>query len=255
MLKLIIAFIYASIGTTSFSFTDEPQAPLHELLPGLFVGEGVVEFDGKISIDCHHPDTPDVFLEMLVTAPDSREHESLVVTTVNGSSLHAALLAAGFYSGKPISRDNNGQFIPAHGDGVSVLVATQFKAEDEDSLLQFKPIVQWVTHVETGDLLVDTSSWTGFVFAGSIFKEYGYGADANGTLISLTNFGDEVIAPTWTISSSADIDEPVWIANRASVGKIGEQVRIRIVAHTVEGSVETNPESHEPDRIDIDRDL
>ncbi|MEM9374305.1 MAG: hypothetical protein AAGA55_11750, partial [Planctomycetota bacterium] len=56
---------------------DAPE--LRELLPGVRVAEGTVEFRGTVCADTSHPQTPVVYLELLVTAPDSREHESLVV--------------------------------------------------------------------------------------------------------------------------------------------------------------------------------
>ncbi len=227
----------------------EPQE-LKELLPGLHIGEGIVEFDGSVAIDCHHPETPDVYLEMLVTAPDSREHESLVVASIKPSLLHAALLAAGFEPGKPLSRDKAGKTVPASGDRLRVLVAVIVDNED-DAPASFVPIESWAIHLDTEQQLAEASSWTGLVFAGSIFVRNQYAADRAGTLISLTSFGDEVIAPTWTVSSKADIDEPVWIANRKLVPKQGTPVRIRIEAHAAEGE----SESHEPDGIDIDRDL
>lgn len=257
-----VTILCLSVMSTSFYSIDEPVDELKELLPGVYVSDGVVEFDGKISIDCHHPDTPDVYLEMLVTAPDSREHESLVVSSIAGSSLHAALLAAGFESGSPITRNKDGKLLHAHGEKLSILIAVQSDDENENTTQDFFPIEQWVTHVENKSSLNNSTNWEGLVFAGSIFREFGYAADANGTLISLTNFGDEVIAPKWAVSSSADVDEPVWIADRSKVGQLGDHIRIRIVAQPQDDSLESiqlevRPidKSHEPDRIDIDRDL
>ena len=216
---------------------DEP-AELHELLPGIRVAEGVVEFDGTVSIDAHHPDTPDVYLEMFITAPDSREHESLVVSNIKASNLHAGLLAAGFESGAPITRNELNEVVPAHGNPLIITVAIQ------DDSPCFVPITDWVMHVDTEEELIHSEKWDGFVFAGSAFTKRGYEADGTGTLVSLTSFGDEVIAPAWTISHLAEIDEPVWIANRDRVPERNTQVIVRI----------QREESHEPDGVDIDRD-
>ncbi|MBL4699333.1 MAG: hypothetical protein JKX70_10920 [Phycisphaerales bacterium] len=223
----------------------EPAEELKELLPGIRVGDGIVEFDGTVAIDCHHPDTPDVFLEMLVTAPDSREHESLVVASIKPSLLHAALLAGGFEPGSPITRSDSGKQVPAHGGQVQVLVAVveQGKAGD------FVPIEVWVSHIDSEKTLDAEPNWTGLVFAGSIIDKAIYAADFAGTLISLTSFGDEVIAPAWTISHQAEVNEPVWIANRDLVPKQGTPIRVRIE------KISEASESHQPDRIDIDRDM
>jgi len=240
--------------------TPEPaSAPevLHELLPGLHIAKGIVEFSGTIAIDCHHPDTPDVYLEMFVTAPDSREHESLVVSSIKPSNLHAALLAAGFEPGSPLKRSREGTITPASGDALRILVSTS-NPDGEQS--EYIPIESWVLSDDADEpkQLAESTAWTGLVFAGSILNKHGYAADRGGTLISLTSFGDEVIAPTWTISHQADIDTPTWIANRERVPEIDTPVRIRIEAaeepESVKSEAETDQESHQPDRIDINRD-
>ncbi len=218
---------------------EETPQQLRELLPGIRVADGVVEFGGQIAIDAHHPDTPDVYLEMFITAPDSREHESLIVTDIKPSNLHAALLAAGFESGAPLSRGSDGEPIPAHGDTLVIEVA------EEQGNPEFKAITDWVMHVEHKSGIVDDERWAGFVFAGSALTRRGYEADGAGTIASLTSFGNDVIAPTWTVSHLAEIDEPVWIANRELIPKKGTPVTVRI---------RPQPDSHEPDGVDVDRD-
>jgi hypothetical protein len=242
----LIALVMVALGY-------QPATQLKELLPGLFVGEGIVEFDGIVPIDCHNPETPDVYLEMLVTAPDSREHESLVMASIKPSNLHAALLAAGLEAGKPITRDDTGKMLPATGDPIRVFVA--IIKENQTDAPVFVPIEEWVIHVESGKKLSDSNDWHGVVFAGSIMGRHGYAADRAGTLVSLTSFGNEVVAPAWTLSPEADIAEPVWIANRDLVPKKGTAVRVRLetAADEVEPA-EKELDSHEPEGIDIDRD-
>lgn len=226
-----------------FQPVDTEPRVLQELLPGIRVGDGIVEFEGEICINAHHPDTPDVFLEMLVTAPDSREHESLVVAKVKPSNLHAALLAAGFESGAPLTRDEDGKAVHAQGEALEISVS--LVTDQEPETREWTPIVDWVIHLDTKSKLAGSEHWDGLVFAGSRFTARGYEADGTGTLVSLTSFGDEVIAPRWTLSHLAEIDEPVWIANRDLIPKKGTSVIVRI---------EGVPESHEPERVDIDGD-
>ena len=71
----------------------EPPS-MRELLPGVRVAEGMVEFRGTVCADLRHEQTPVVYLELLVTGPDSREHESLVVTPVKPSAIHASTAAS-----------------------------------------------------------------------------------------------------------------------------------------------------------------
>ena len=79
------------------------EAAVVEFAPGLRLNraERWVEFDGAVAVDAHDPQTPDVYLEVIVTSPDTREHEALVVTAVKPSLIHAALLALGLEAGSP----------------------------------------------------------------------------------------------------------------------------------------------------------
>ncbi|MBO6514218.1 MAG: hypothetical protein JJ974_09675 [Phycisphaerales bacterium] len=193
-----------------------------ELLPGVWVDEGVVEFDAKVAMDCHHPETPDVYLEMLVTGPDTREHESLLVTALEPSNLHAALLAAGFVHGQPVQFGDDGSRKPAQGDAVVISV----RPSDGDDWIN---IIEWVIHVDQETKLTDADAWSGLVFAGSILTDEGsYKANSEGALISLTPWGFEVVSPVWTVSPHASQDEPVWIANQDLVPKLNAPVRVRI---------------------------
>lgn len=217
----------------------QPDMELNEFLPGLFVAEHIVEFDASIAIDCHHPATPDVYLEMLITAPDSREHESLVVADIKPSNLHAALLAAGFVPGAPMSIDDDGKRVAASGDELIIEVIV----ESNDPVR----IESWVMRAQSETPLTDDPSWTELVFAGSTLTDRGYAADADGTLAALTPFTTEVIAPAWVLSHRADIDEPVWIADRDLVPKQGTAVRVRISAPSDDKqSTSADDESHQP---------
>lgn len=191
-----------------------------EMLPGVWVDDGAVEIDASVAMDCHHPETPDVYLEMLITGPDSREHESLLVSDVKPSNLHAGLLAAGFEAGKPVSYVD-GERVSATGDGVVVEVRI-------DGSGDWVGLVDWVTHVDDAAPLVDDAGWAGLVFAGSVMTDEGvYKADREGALVSLTPWGFEVVSPAWVVSPEASVDEPVWIADREVVPAIGAKVRVR----------------------------
>ena len=125
-----------------------------EMLPGVWVDDETVEIDASVSMDCHHPETPDVYLEMLITGPDSREHESLLVSDVKPSNLHAGLLAAGFEPGKPV-QFVDGKRVSATGDGVVV----EIRVEDSE---EWVGLVDWVSHVEEATALVDDAVGRGW---------------------------------------------------------------------------------------------
>lgn len=203
----------------------EPAKPeLRELQPGVRVAEGVVEFDGTVCADLSHPQTPVVYLELLITGPDSREHESLVVTTVKPSSIHAGLLAAGFEPGHPVRRTDNGATAP-EGDALRVEVAVV----GDDGPGPFVDLASWAVNKEDKTRLPDAEGW-GLVFAGSVLDARGYGADKAGTIVGLTGFGTEVVAASWTLSHLAAVDAPVWVVDGDRVPAFGTEVVVRISA-------------------------
>lgn len=212
----------------------EPAA-LKELFPGIRVDvrAKLVEFDGIVPVNSHDPATPDVYLELIACTPDTREHESLVMTRIKPSNLHAALLAVGANSGKPGSwlfENKTLTPVPPAGDGVEVLIAYR----DPNGREIECPANEWVVHVQTGERLKTGPAGESWVFAGSVFatrqgREV-YDADGTGTVIGLCTFGSEVVAWHQTVSPEAMVNEPVWIANRAKVPAAGTPVVVRLRA-------------------------
>ncbi len=203
-----------------------------EAFPGVrvSVARRAVEFEGIVPIDCHHPETPDVYLEVIVCTPDTREHEALVMTRALPSHVHAALLLAGLNPGEPgrFVPDDQGRLlrVPPRGDTVRVLL---FTGDDGAA----SPTSDWVVNVKTGRRLSDETAG-GWVFAGSrIVERQGrerYDADGEGALVGLHTFGAEVIAWRAVYNPESVIDEPEWIANRSLVPPFGTPVRVRIEA-------------------------
>ncbi|MEM9559440.1 MAG: YdjY domain-containing protein [Planctomycetota bacterium] len=216
-----------------------PERPI-ELAPGLRIDRAArtVEFDGLVPIDAHNDETPDVFLELLVTGPDSREHESLVVTHVRPSLIHAALLSVGLEPGKPgrVAWDTGTAVrTPSTGAPVDVLVSVLQEGEWTLPVA----LVSWVISQDRRTRLIDAKAWTGVVFAGSVSdldRGVPYVADATGTIIGLATFGTEVIAPRLTLSHEARVDAPVWVADRARTPLVNTPVRVIVKQATLPGS-------------------
>ncbi|MCC7387607.1 MAG: hypothetical protein IT431_02435 [Phycisphaerales bacterium] len=204
-----------------------------EILPGVRINQEIrtLEFDATVAIDCHDPETPDVYLEVICCTRDTREHEALVVTGVSPSSVHAALLALGGEPGRPGGWRREGDAIvsvPPEGDRVRVWF---FVATDDGSIRVSEP-TQWIIQHETRRPLTSWATDPGWVFAGSRIRQYQgrevYDADGTGQLIGLHTFGSEVIGWTRVESPEAAVDEPQWLANSDLVPPIGTPVRVRI---------------------------
>lgn len=204
-----------------------PATALVEVFPGVRIDRAarIVEFDASIPVDCHNPSTPNVYLELIACTPDTREHEVLAVTRAKPSHIHAALLMLGLEPGKPAhwtkAPDGNAQPHDPTGPRVGV----EFVVNGET----YTPS-QWIVHAITREPWPD-GDW---LFSGSVFvKRQGeerYDADWSGTLIGLTSFGTEVLAWKSVISPEAAVDEPVWIANTATVPRVGTPLVVRLTA-------------------------
>jgi hypothetical protein len=190
------------------------------------VAAGHVEFDSVVCIDAHNPRMPRVYLEVLACAPDTREHESLVMTRAKPSHVHAALLLLGLEPGKPGQWDWQGdriRAIPPEGPAVRVDMIVAGREPEA--------IESWVVNSRDGRGLREVHSDARFVFAGSQAipgREVGYRADGEGCVVGLATFGGEVIAWSGMIHHDSQIEEPQWIADGAKVPAFGTPVVVRI---------------------------
>jgi len=212
---------------------EKPEAPksaTKELVTGVRVNpaEGFVEFDAVVPMDVHDPRKPRIYLELIACPPDTKEHETVVMTKVKPSHVHAALLLIGLEPGTPGIWNWEGETlkaIPPTGPRVKVTAYVNGSQEPVD------PAV-WVLNVNTNKTLRESAEGNGWVFAGSkIFKRQGqdyYLADGDGTLIGLTTFGGETVAWTGMYNPDSGIEEPHWIANPATVPDYNTPVVIRI---------------------------
>jgi len=206
---------------------DAPNVP-KEVFPGVYldVGRRIVSFDGTVAIDAHNDKTPTVYLEAIVCTKDTKEHESLVMTEARPSHIHAALLLAGLIPGTPGSFDWTGETMrPVPPKGAEVEIRLIVAGADWDPRA-------WVKNARTDVNLRDTLRQSHFVFAGSLERvKQGatlYDADHSGTLIGLSTFGTETIAFSHLLNPDSGIEEPVWIADRRAVPRLGTLVRVEI---------------------------
>lgn len=215
---------------------DVSRQALIEVLPHIRIDRyrAMVEFDGVIAIDAHHPQTPIVYLEQLVCTPDSLEHESIVMTEARPSHVHAALVMVGAEPGRPGSWEMEGNEIvavPPTGSSLSV----KFVTTDANGSEHEHDACEWAIRIDTGENLCDAlarGAKRQWAFGGSRMRTWRgaevYEADMTGTLVGLCTFGSESIAAGAMFHHESAFEEPVWIANNSLIPKQFEPVRVRI---------------------------
>jgi hypothetical protein len=232
---LLCAGIAAVSGCAAHPSSAEATS-LREVFPGVRVDASrrVVEFDGAVPVDAHNPKFPRVYLEVVVSTPDTRPHEALVVTTAKAAQIHAALLLAGFKPGAPggWSRESGSlRPIAPTGDALRVWLVTR----DARGTELVQSAESWVAVMPDGTPLGGKNAGEGWVFAGSRLrpaKQAGepdqYLADAEGTIVGLTTFTTETIAWSGVFSPDSKVQEPEWIARPERVPKVNTPVTVRI---------------------------
>ncbi|HBZ97551.1 MAG: hypothetical protein CMJ41_02095 [Phycisphaerae bacterium] len=201
-----------------------------DLSPGLWVEPtaGRLGFRAWVCLD-------EGWLEQVVCSPGTREHESLMVTDVPASSIHAGLLLLGLEPGRPGRWREEGTTvvaIPPAGPELSVSVVWS----EDDGTSRSGAIDSWIVDVRE-QIDYPTDRW---VFAGSIELQgeeaaragTGYLADRSGSIIGLVTFGDELLAAVDVIPDAASVRAPEWIAASAGMPPVG--TRVTVVLRIVE---------------------
>ncbi len=221
---------------------------MRELFPGVRVDVSAksVEFDAQITPMLVKDDkAPLFFLEVLCCAPNTREHETFLITSVRPSHIHAALLAIGLNPGAPGAwtlKDRTLTPVQPTGDRLSVRVT--FTDKDGNEVEQ-NPL-DWIVNArdkapfqaaENKLTAGNSEPSPGWMFTGSKIvtrksaigeEREVYDADGSGTIIGLTTFGSEVIGWSRLISPDASAEEPEWIADFGKTPAAEIKVRVRI---------------------------
>ncbi|HVU64308.1 MAG TPA: YdjY domain-containing protein [Phycisphaerales bacterium] len=224
-----------------------PAHGMREVFPGVRVdmAKKEMEFDGVMSpLLVRDEHAPLFYLEVLVCSPNTREHETLVVTEVRPSNIHAAMLAIGLKPGKPGGwklEDGKLRPVPAEGDPLSVRIV--YAGKDGKEVVA-DPL-DWVINAKTPETFAAAEKKIAgasgkpppdWVFAGSRVvkrkidgaEREVYDADGAGTIVGLTTFGSEVIGWSRTISPDASVTEPEWVADLERTPPARTAVRVRI---------------------------
>jgi len=197
---------------------DHDQGP-REIYPGI-----------TLDLDQRHVDVDAVvvgreveWLELLACRSGTREYESVVAVDADAAQLNIALTLLGLAPGQPArtERDADGSllFFAPHGPPLEL-----FFVLDNHPAAPI-PANQWVIDQETREVMPD-NRW---VFTGSTIIEFQgkafFMAEKNGTLISLLNFGDELVSRPTDQSEAGGTD--FWTAHTDAIPPIGTKLKLR----------------------------
>ena len=195
---------------------DQPRQPFPHIQVDL--KNRVVDLDAKVIL------RQGDWIELLGCSPNTREHESIVTVAAKPSHVHGALLVIGLKPGAPISWKWVGKeahMIPPTG----ARVAVSFVYEKDGKTVEV-PAHQWVLNKEKKQTLPD-NVWlfTGSKVVESEGQRY-YKADVEGNIISVVNFGDEVLGLPTNVTSEDDHGNLG--INTNLIPPIGTQVKMRL---------------------------
>lgn len=180
--------------------------------------QGVVDIDARVVLrEC-------AWLELLACLPGTRTHESVLVVLAKPSHVHLGLLMLGLEPGAPMHwwmEGNESKSSPPHGPRVMVSIVQHKDGQEVE-----RPANQWIIDKTTGQTMGD-HVW---LFTGSGFGQGGsdYYADVSGSVISIVNFGDEVLARS--TDKTNENDGGVWVPNTPLIPEVGSEVIIRLRA-------------------------
>ena len=179
------------------------------------------------------------WLELLACSPNTREHESILAVPARPSHIHLALILLGIEPGSPmrwqeVQNEETGDWEwvthPARGPRVAVSIVTG-GADDET----VTPASAWINDGD-GNAMPD-HHW---IFTGSTLETFEnpdgddmeaeavYSADAAGNVISLVNFGDDVLVKPSDLTNQGEGSNAAWNANTDAIPPVGTAVRIRL---------------------------
>jgi hypothetical protein len=185
------------VGAAQESNATRPATkPAEQPLPHIEVDREAreVRFEAKVNLREAR------WLELIATTPQGRTHEALLVTEARPSHIHLALLLIGLEPGRPMRIEREGESTamrPPEGPALRISLLP-------DDAKRAVRVGRWIRHAEEDRALPEG----GFLFAGSGFRrrngERGYQADRSGNVISLVQFGDELIARDTRRTRSTD---------------------------------------------------
>ena len=220
--------LIAVFSLASLLSSHAPGAPAQPL-PHITIDtkKKIVDLDAKVVL------REGDWIELLGCAVGTREHESIVVIHAKASHVHTALMLVGHEPGSCIRWTWDGQtphIIPPHGDRIAVHVVLQKDGKEVEV-----PANQWIVNKEQQKTVPD-NVW---LFTGSSILEVPdpddpnkvvnrYRGDIEGNIISVVNFGDEVLGRPTQVTDKDD--KGMLTVNTPKVPEVGTKVKVRLRA-------------------------
>ncbi len=164
------------------------------------------------------------WLELLACSPGTREHEAVLRVPAKPSHIHQALVMIGLKPGAPMRWWYEGQEVrseAAHGPKVSVHVLLTREGKQIEV-----PAHQWIVDKQTGK----TPPENHWLFTGSRIEKIDdkelYVADLQGTVLSLVNFNDDLLALPSDKTHMNDAAQ--WTARAQAIPPRDTQVLLRL---------------------------
>src|SRR5687767_7088651 len=195
MRRMLIAFalLCGSVAAPAFAEEKGPVPAMREVGPGIFeIGklrlnknERSVSFPGRLNMDQD-------FVEYVLVTKDGSTHESLLVTDIQPTDLHFAMLLLGA-KGAGLTTPSADQAPPARIDaeylqrapklnGDNVLVTATWKTEK--GMEQTAPVEAWLFNTKTKTVAA-RGPW---IYTASMFgSDGGFLAQQQGVFISVIN--------------------------------------------------------------------
>lgn len=224
----------------------QPASDPAQAMPGITVNREA----GYIDLDANVAQQTADWLELLACSPDTREYESVFTVPAKPQHIHLALLMLNLEPGSPLRWEapnkTPGQ-APRPQDLVALpplgpKIAIDIIYEDQGQRRQI-PASAWIRNQQTGKPMTD-HHW---LFAGSVFKQFNgqraYMADLNGNVISLVNFGDDLLAKPTSLTNQND--DQMWTTMPEVIPPVGTKVTLRLTpikADQDESAPQTQPQ-------------
>ena len=223
-MKYTLPFLIGLLGFCFSTYADLPPkkstSPKQTKLPGLVINQTDKTLEIQSKVVLRDAD----WLELLLCSSGTKEHESILSTKARPSHIHLGLIMIGLKPGNPMTGkkvDDKMQITAAKGPLVSVELSYQ-----KNGKTITVPANQWI-YDKTTKQTMQGNQW---LFAGSNFikahDQSIYRADANGSVITLVHFGDDLLARKTKLTSRNDNAQ--WQAQTKLIPPVGTPVIIRL---------------------------